>query len=36
MMVQFDGLTREQVLCALYNFSRPQGMGFLNYDPPCP
>lgn len=32
-IVQFDGLTREQVLCALYNFSHPQGMGFLNYDP---
>ena len=26
-IVQFDGLTREQVLCALYNASKPQGMG---------
>lgn len=32
-IVQFDGLTREQVLCALYNASKPQGMGFLHYDP---
>lgn len=32
-IVQFDGLTREQVLCALYNFSHPQGMGFLHFDP---
>lgn len=31
--VQFDGLTREQVLCALYNASKPQGLGFLHYDP---
>lgn len=32
-IVQFDGLTREQVLCALYNASKPQGLGILNYDP---
>lgn len=32
-IVQFDGLTREQVLCALYNASKPQGLGFLHYDP---
>ena len=32
-IVQFDGLTREQVLCALYNASKPQGFGFLHYDP---
>ena len=32
-MVKFDGLTREQVLCALYNSSKPQGFGFLHYDP---
>lgn len=32
-IVQFDGLKREQVLCALYNASKPQGFGFLNYDP---
>lgn len=32
-IVQFDGLTREQVLCALYNASKSQGMGILHYDP---
>lgn len=32
-IVQFDGLTREQVLCALYNASKPQGLGILHYDP---
>jgi hypothetical protein len=32
-IVQFDGLTREQVLCALYNASKPQGLGFFHYDP---
>lgn len=32
-IVQFDGLTREQVLCALYNASKPQGLGFLHYNP---
>ena len=26
------GLTRVQILAALYNASRPQGMGFLHYD----
>lgn len=32
-IVQFYGLTREQVLCALYNASKPQGLGILHYDP---
>lgn len=32
-IVQFDVLTREQVLCALYNASKPQGLGILHYDP---
>lgn len=32
-IVQFDGLTREQVLCALYNASKPQGLGIFHYDP---
>lgn len=32
-MVEFDGLTREQVLCALYDASKPQGFGILHYDP---
>lgn len=32
-IVKYDGLSREQVLCALYNFSHPQGSGFLHFDP---
>lgn len=32
-IVQFNGLTREQVLSALYNASKPQGLGILHYDP---
>lgn len=32
-IVQFDGLTREQVLCALYNASNHKGLGILHYDP---
>lgn len=32
-IVKYDGLSREQVLCALYNASKPQGMGILHYDP---
>ena len=32
-IVKYDGLSREQVLCALYNASKPQGLGILNYDP---
>lgn len=30
-IVKYDGLTSEQVLCALYNFSHPQR--FLHFDP---
>lgn len=32
-IVQFEGLSREQVLCALYDASKPQGFGILHYDP---
>lgn len=32
-IVKYDGLSREQVLCALYNFSHPQGAGFIHFDP---
>lgn len=32
-MIKYDGLTKEQVLAGLYNASKPQGMGFLHYDP---
>lgn len=32
-MINFKGLTRAQVLAGLYNGSRPQGMGFLQYKP---
>ena len=32
-MVNIEGLNKADVLAALYNASRPQGMGFLNYDP---
>lgn len=32
-MVSIAGLDRVEVLMALYNASRPQGMGFMHYDP---
>jgi len=32
-MINIEGLDRGKVLAALYNASRPQGMGFLHYDP---
>src|ERR1039457_4272134 len=32
-MIQTKHLSRAHVLAALYNASRPQGMGFLHYDP---
>ncbi len=32
-MVNISGLSKESVLAALYNASRPQGMGFMHYDP---
>ena len=32
-MVSIKGLDKRAVLAALYNASRPQGMGFLHYDP---
>jgi hypothetical protein len=31
--VNIEGLDRAAVLAALYNASRPLGMGFLHYDP---
>lgn len=31
--VAIDGLDKAAVLAALYNAARPQGMGFLHYDP---
>lgn len=33
MAVNISGLSRAAVLAALYNASRPLGMGFLQYDP---
>lgn len=33
MTVNIEGLNRADVLVALYNASRPQGMGFLHYNP---
>jgi hypothetical protein len=33
MMVNIKGLDRAAVLAALYNAARPQGLGFLHYDP---
>lgn len=33
MSVDISGLNRADVLCALYNASRPQGMGFMHYTP---
>ena len=32
-MISLAGLNRADVLAALYNAARPQGMGFLQYDP---
>lgn len=32
-MLDLKGLTRAEVLATLYNASRPQGMGFLQYKP---
>lgn len=32
-MVDISGLDKAQVLAALYNAARPQGMGFMHYDP---
>ena len=32
-MIQLSGLNKADVLAALYNASKPQGMGFLQYDP---
>lgn len=31
--VSIEGLNKADVLAALYNASRPQGMGFMKYDP---
>lgn len=31
--IQLEGLDKAEVLAALYNASRPQGMGFMHYDP---
>ena len=31
--ISIEGLDRADVLAALYNDSKPQGMGFLHYDP---
>lgn len=32
-MIDITGLSKAAVLAALYNRARPQGMGFLHYDP---
>lgn len=32
-MISIAGLDKADVLAALYNASRPQGLGFLHYDP---
>lgn len=32
-MVSIDGLDRADVLCALYNASRPLGLGVMHYTP---
>lgn len=32
-MISITGLDKSAVLAALYNASRPQGMGFMQYDP---
>lgn len=31
--ISLAGLDKAAVLAALYNASRPQGMGFMHYDP---
>lgn len=31
-IIPFDGLDRYEILIALYNFSHPQGLGFLHFD----
>lgn len=31
--ISLEGLDKAEVLAALYNASKPQGMGFLHYDP---
>lgn len=31
--ISLEGLKKAEVLAALYNAARPQGMGFLHYDP---
>lgn len=31
--MDISGLSKASVLAALYNAARPQGMGFLQYDP---
>lgn len=33
-MVDIKGLGKAEVLAALYNNSKPQGLGFLHFDPP--
>lgn len=32
-MIDITGLNKAEVLAALYNNSKPQGLGFLHYDP---
>ena len=32
-MLKYENLTKAQVLMGLYNASKPQGLGFLHYDP---
>lgn len=32
-MISIKGLSRAEVLAALYNYAKPQGMGFMAYDP---
>jgi len=32
-MIDCKGFSREEILIALYNRARPQGMGFLHYTP---
>ena len=32
-MVYYEGLTKEEVLCALYNNAKCKGYGFLHYNP---
>jgi hypothetical protein len=32
-MIDITGLDKATVLAALYNHSKPQGMGFLHFDP---